>query len=1201
MEEPTPSCRPTSISQESAGAEKELRPDGPLARDRLSVPALFKRTWFCELLAVAIVVVSYLLWYNFSQPPIGSNTAFLLDPYQHIILSTSLFDPNYWPGVFVPQAFGMPLALFYGAFFIPTGGSYSVAVFSSVVIIDACGGLCLLRMVSLWLRRHDVSAPYALFAVLVYSFNAYRTLSGFGTYGGYFSEGLFSPGSVAPLLILAYLAYLTIFVRRRFAFLLGFASFFLFSAFPLGTITLVEEFALIVGVLILYRAATLSPGPAWSARVWPTLSGGVAVVLAVLFANLYQLLPFSIVGNAYVGALSSGNPVYAFSFGFDSIQTMGNSLRLISNWGIIGTFSGKALAPVWMAGYLSSPVVQFLLFAIPLLALVSILFLRRLADRLAYLLMLVTILLSTSSNPPAGSAFVWVISALPILRPFYNGETFSPILLIFYAAFASLTVARAVSFVETRAAQSSSHNPSPPTPTKLKGRFVRRIRRAAGILAFLIIVGTVLLSVYPALSSTYMLGNPSAPVASSLPQYYLDANSYLQQTDPNGPVMVFPSAPAFGGHGAGNQSWYQGINIFPSLIPNPSLSSPTSPVAIGSPGNAESVPGFIYDIQKTTPFSGDCAAPTANLIASPAPYLASAGADLVTSNSSQVAWKSSFSTDLLRFSGAYPNESMEYRINTSDYIPNGHWLTGSFPAAQDLSTFNYVIVRWSSQRLDPNELQFGYHTLKGSTGDAYILSDYSSLQYGSVNFTVIPLADPTIEGGGNLSHVVDVFFVYDPASAGSGLGSLNVSGLFFSSSQSPLPVKWVEGTAEDHASVLGGPNGSILKFIVNTSTYEANGHWALGFLPLPQNLSAYSFVMVNYSLTNMNPAYLQFGFHSGKNEHATGNGYVLGSFMTEETAANLSTAVALNSPTVSGGGNLSAVLNVFFVYAPPASISRGNASLSVSAVWFCKGSPTGAALLANDLARLGIEFAYVDSSTQGLAIPTMNGSYYNQLFSGSPLFERGFSSGTVSIYRDLLYSGPFSAESNVTTDDGPPIRIGGMYFNFTNSYFNVSFANSSFLSTSDTSRPTNLSSAEVVHFDRISPTDYSVTVQSTGAFLLVFREAYSARWTAVAAGAGTLSGPLLVDGSNDGWVVPRGVTTIVITLLGQAVYQVAETTFLAIPFVMLALFLFPALQYPKRLLTRFWKSDQPGRIGERYFGEVSQHPSGGGRYSRPGG
>ena len=892
-------------------------------------------------------------------------------------------------------------------------------------------------------------------------------------------------------------------------------------------------------------------------------------------------------GKTYVEALSSGNPVYAFSFAFDSIQTLVNSLRLISNWGIVGTFSGMSLAPVWMAGYLGNPAVQFLLFAVPLLALASVLFLRQTADLLIYLLMLVTILLGASSNPPAGSTFVWVITSFPLLRPFYNGETFSPILLIFYATFSSLTVAKIASFLDARAVSKNSLTPTRSAQNNLKRRSTAGIRSAAGGVACFTILLVILATNYPALSTSYMLGNPSTPVASSLPRYYLAANSYLQQTDSNGPVMVFPEAPAFGGHGTGNQSWYQGIDIFPTLIQNPSISTSTSPIAVHSPGNNASVPGFLYGIGKTTPFFGDCMAPMANLIPEPAPYLADVGPQLVTKNSSQIEWNSSFSTDSLLFSGAFPNEIMQFSINTSDFIQNGHWLTGTFPAAQNFSMFNYAIVRWTSHGLDADDLQFGYHSVRYGAGNGFVLSDYPTLQTGSANFTILPLADPRIEGGGNLSKVVDVFFTYDPPSAQVGLGSLNVTGLFFSTALNQSAVRWVEGTDEDKATVLAGSNGSILNFIVNTSTYETNGHWALGFFAQPENMSEYSYVMINYSLRNMNPTYLQFGFHSGPGEYSAGSGYVLGNLSTEQIGTNLSTAVPLDSPTISINENLSTVSNVFFVYTPPSSIGTTKASLSVSALWFCKGAPTGAALLAEDLSRLGIEFAYVDSSTQDLAVPTMNGSYYNQLFSESSQFKLGFSSGSVSIYRDLLYVGPFSAESNVTADNGPSIKVGGQYFNSTNAYLNVELANRTFVPASDRSITANLSSAEVVHLDRISPTDFSVIVHSSGPFLLVFRESYSPEWTAVATGVGALSGPIFVDGSGNGWIIPRGVTTIVISFRGQAVYQVVETALIAIPFVMLALFLFPALRNPRWFLTKLLATHVPRRVERPHFDKVS--------------
>ena len=84
-----------------------------MVRPRLlsNCSALVSR-WAPYGLTIAIVLTSYLIWFRFNDPPIGSNSAFVLFPWRHVALSTSLFDPYYWPGSFTPQAFGTPYELY---------------------------------------------------------------------------------------------------------------------------------------------------------------------------------------------------------------------------------------------------------------------------------------------------------------------------------------------------------------------------------------------------------------------------------------------------------------------------------------------------------------------------------------------------------------------------------------------------------------------------------------------------------------------------------------------------------------------------------------------------------------------------------------------------------------------------------------------------------------------------------------------------------------------------------------------------------------------------------------------------------------------------------------------------------------------------------------------------------------------------------
>jgi hypothetical protein len=939
--------------------------------------------------AAAIVIVSYLLWYDFNRPPVGSNWSFNLFPQLHYGLALSLFTPYYWPGSFIPPGLGTPLELYYGAFYAASGKSYSLALFGSVVTLGVLGGLSLTYFIVRWLGWYRAPRMLGLFGVLIYSFNAYTLLNGYGTYGGYFSTNLFAPGDPAPLLILAFLTYLTLFRSRTYALVLGVASFFMFSAFPFGTATLAEEYLVVLVVLLGYRVFHRSADPTCVAARRHLATAGL-IVGVICLANFYFFFPFLAVGQLYFQALGSPNPVYTFSFAFDSIQTLHNSTRLISNWALNSPF-----APAWYPAYSSNPWIQALLYGIPFMAFAAGLFIKRIFEILGYAGMIVLTVLSASSNPPIGGFFVWLITSVPFLRPFYNGETFSPLLLVLYCAFGTFTLYQLLLIVRKT---SVSHR----FDDRISNRFGRRrsslIRK--GLEAALVValaLAIVIGPVYPALSRSYTEGNPSTAVSSSLPTFYGQANGFLQSQNPNAPVMVFPGVKPFNSNLYNNVTWYSGLNIYPLLIPNPSISSSYPPNYTGGLSTYP-VPGFVYSLGSrvcldcSTSGSGPNYVPSTggqsphfsvagSILRSPYPPQASVSG---AANNTSIQWSVGSTTDSLAVVPQNGSSIMEFTLNAAALIPNGHWLVGSFASPQNLSLNHFAILTYELSGLDPRYLQFGYHTIPGKTGIGFITDQYTTYVAGSNFTTVIPIDWPAIPGGG-LAHVADLYFVYNPPFPGS-----------------------------------------------------------------------------------------------------------------------------------------------------------GKSTLSVSSVRFSPGSGDGHALLASDLGRMGVELAYVDTSIVDQLYPAFAGNYYNVVFSNSQYFQKIFQSGSVTIYKDLLYRGLFQAISRSALLPSVHSLFEGVSFNYTPIYYNVSNSNVTFVTSSPTSLALLGQNASITSVNKISPTDFRVGVESGSPFLLTFRAGFDNAWRAQISGISVALPHVQIDGLSNGWIVPAGHQVVEVSLRGEASYRVAE-------------------------------------------------------------
>ena len=261
----------------------------------------------------------------------------------------------------------------------------------------------------------------------------------------------------------------------------------------------------------------------------------VGCLVCILVGNAYLVLPLLITRGQYFAALSSNNPAYAFSFTFDNIETLPNSIRLITNWAVVSRF-----APPWAGSYLNDPWSSLLLFTLPILAFGAALFIRRLLDIVLYGMMLIAVLLSTASNPPGGQVFTSAIIAQPALRPFYNGEIFSPIVLLFYSAFAAFTIHR----LATLAFSGEGLLPCSGSWWRSSARFAnphsaRAASRVWAIFVVCTLTTVLLISVYPALLPSDAVGSSYAPSFSSLPGYYSSANQYLESSGRSNAVMVF--------------------------------------------------------------------------------------------------------------------------------------------------------------------------------------------------------------------------------------------------------------------------------------------------------------------------------------------------------------------------------------------------------------------------------------------------------------------------------------------------------------------------------------------------------------------------------------------------------------------------------------------------------------------------------------
>ena len=712
-----------------------------------------------------IVLASFLTWYRFDSPPINSNTGFDLYPWREIGVSLSPFNPFIGGGSYTPWVLGSPEAGDDGLFYSATANSYSGALFASVVSVSVLGGVCLTALLIPWLGRFGVRPEYALLGVVTYAFNDYKLLSGFGTTDGFFSSGLFLATDPALLTILGYLTFLTLFRDRRFALLLGAFSFLAFSNFPTSSLVLVQEYLVLVAILVGLKWSSLSRIVARQRVRQITLDSGL-IFAVIAAANVYLLYPFALVYRDYTAALVGSNPAYGFSYLFDANQSLSNALRLQTNWSV---FTVKA--PPWAAGYLTGPIPTLLSFLLPTLALGALWFLRRTSDLILYVLMLAAVWISASVNSPTGTLFVWFTTNVAPLRAFYNGETISPVVLLFYCLFAPLTVGRFAQALTAR--QTRVHARTIDGGSVSMGRRARINHLRGNLLAArllpLVIAVLLVVSVYPALSPSFSASHaPDYPIDSSLPVSYVQASNYLQSADPLGTTMVFPEVEPYDSNAVNGSTWYYGINLYPNIIANPSISSESPANSVLGVQNVLPIPGFVYDIGGSVCASATCldsgVSPLPTL-----PVLASLpGPEFVGANASNLTWSSGTPPDSLAFPVVGGQRTVEFQIAPGNSETNGHWLLRFLHPGQDLSRYSQVVIRFSAIGVNPSELQFGFHS--GSdygNGSGYLFGNVSVIANGTNDVAVIPLEGPSLRDNGSLDDVTNLFMVDEEAQSSS--------------------------------------------------------------------------------------------------------------------------------------------------------------------------------------------------------------------------------------------------------------------------------------------------------------------------------------------------------------------------------------------------------------------------------------------------
>lgn len=651
------------------------------------------RPVFEFVLVALIILISNIVWYNFSKPPISANTGFPINMLRYVRYYYLPFNFYSWPVSYNPMVNSLPGTLPYYLLNVIDFGRYSISYFIYNVGFEIAGGLSLFYLSSKFLSRYGIKDIYAILSVLVYAFNVSVLL-----------DGQFESGT-AEILIILVLLYLILYRSRIYVLLLGFLSFFIFFPFPGGypdgATILLEEFIIICAILLLrelfvrkqLRLKEAMPSVKWILVSVGTVAISLSYILFIIFAS----------GSTLIANSVSLHPAYVFGFIYDWIAVLPNSMRLILNWGSYTVYAGP-----WVASYLANPIISILLYILPFFSIASILFLKK-RDYYLYILLIISIFAATTSNPPFGKIFEYLILYVGPLRVFYESDAYYPILVIFYAILFPLTLYNFTEIMKKYGARERIPN---------KKRRKLKLNYDGHKIFTALIVFLLLATVFPLYTGLIDESGSAMPVESRIPGYYNQVSNFLASKGQNSPVMVFPGINGFSAYETGGKIWYQGTDLYPGLIKNPSISDDISGSYTVGRGSAYSVISYVY---------GSPISPIYGSFQNDSKIISSE--NYIASNTSLIRWVANYPSDSVKFvksSNSIENSVfLNYLVNASIYNNSigSHDLMGYFGHSVNISKYNYIILDMKAD-VPTSSFSLGFMNSSGDFFDRISANDF---------------------------------------------------------------------------------------------------------------------------------------------------------------------------------------------------------------------------------------------------------------------------------------------------------------------------------------------------------------------------------------------------------------------------------------------------------------------------------------------
>ena len=656
-------------------------------KDKLSNKFSLNKLFLKYIIVALIILLSNLIWYNFYRPPISANTAFPINTLRYLKYYYLPFNFYSWPGSSNPMVNYFPYNFTYYLLNGIALNHYGISFFIYNVSFEIAGGFSLFYLISKLFKSYGLPEYYSYISVLFYAFNVSIFIDG----------GIFETGT-AELLIILFLLYLIIYKSRLYILLLGFLSFFIFYPFPGGypdgATILLEEF-IIICILFLLKEFFLNKD--MDRRKNIRLIGSILLSIGTVAISLsYILFIIFASGSTLIANSVSLKPTYVFGFIYDWIAVLPNAMRLILDWGSYTVYSAN-----WVTTYLANPFISFFLYFFPFFSLSSFIFLKK-KDYYIYILLVLSIFAATSSNPPFGFLFENIMLYIGPLRVFYESDAYYPILIIFYSILVPFTFYNFSNIIKSHYAIHARN---------IKRRIFFQLNKKTDKIFALVLIIIILIPAYPMYTGLIDKSGPVMPVESNIPSYYFNANNFLKSSGQNSPVMVFPGINGFSSYQTAGNTWYQGTDIYPAVISNPSISNDISGSYTIGRGDAYSIISYVYgrpisQIQKS--FINTSSLQASN--------------NFITNNESLIKWSANYPADNVTFK-TNPFH-LDYHVNRSKYegALGSHQLIGHFTHSINLSMYNYLVLKLKTS-IPTSSFEVGF---MNSSGDLIYLTNMNN-------------------------------------------------------------------------------------------------------------------------------------------------------------------------------------------------------------------------------------------------------------------------------------------------------------------------------------------------------------------------------------------------------------------------------------------------------------------------------------------